>query len=75
MRQTIKTLGIDYFVIGNLYLSGKGRRFKVVDKMPELGMVLFESIEPVVSQGKEVEGHRMGLKLPQCHNFTQCIIQ
>lgn len=41
MRQPIETLGIDYFVIGNLYLSGKGKRFKVVDKTPERSMVLF----------------------------------
>ena len=59
------------FEINELYLSGKGRKFKVIRLDIDRNMVVFESIEKVVNAGTEVNGHRMGLKLSQCVNFTK----
>lgn len=70
MNLVIELLGHKYFILGEIYLSGKGKKFKVVEKKLDRDMIIFESIEPVLHRGTLVENHRMGLNIAQCHRFT-----
>jgi hypothetical protein len=70
MNIAIEALGHKYFIIGEIYLSSTGKKFKVVEKKLDRNMIIFESIEPVINSGTVVEDHRMGLNISQCHRFT-----